>query len=196
MSWSSRSLARLGVITALLTAAATLSAQNALAAGSSPPPSGPIQALASRMNLVCIASTPSAIQYAERYGTCPPPPGGTVASTTIQPDSGDTVYGNCGWSSLNFTNQANGGWMTVWEKAYSYDGPITYVNWSVNWTNWDRDSGGNVNGAMFTFNAFWYHDQAAWTNTGYVSGYMNGWVVTALGAVCTFLTPSGWTTVT
>ncbi len=80
--------------------------------------------------------------------------------------------------------------MTVLEYAYSTLGPITYVNWTTYWTNWSRGSGGNVFGAAFQFSASWGKSQAAWTRTGFVTGYMTGWVITALGDVCGFLDPS------
>lgn len=155
----------------------------AIAASSATTPSGAVQV---PMQVICQATTPAEVQYAEEYGTCP----ASSAAAVQAPGPLDVVGGSCGWSSLYLTDQKNGGWATVWEAALSTDGPIVHVTWTVNWTNYSILGSGSVKGSGYQFSDTWNNTQAAYTKIGLVTAVMHGSVVTALGFVCDFNNPS------
>jgi len=181
-------LTKCAIIPALLGVGAwgQLAGEQVVAAASSPTPSTATTTVTAPLHLVCVATTPSAVTYAEQNGRCPG--GSGVSKGTATPYG--TVYGNCGASTLDLYDQFNGGWMDIYEAATSTQGPIVYANWSVGWYNWNDGRDGNKSGSMYTFSSNWWHWDSAWTTNGYVTGSMQGWVVTATGAVCNFLSPS------
>lgn len=170
---------RLGVLTtvAMGVAIATLTPREAVHAQSA----GSVKPTAVAMFLDCTHMSATARAYASAHSLC-------SGSRRATPDN--TVYGNCGWASLNLYGQSNH-WVTIYEDAYSTLGPIVYVNWGVSLYNWSRGVSNYRSGSQGQFSASFSHTDFAWMGgSGYVTASMAGGVTLWWGGSCSFNYPT------
>ena len=97
----------------------------------------------------------------------------------------NTVYGNCGQSSLYLNNLGNGN-AAFLEGAQSSLGYMTYVSWTVTWDNYNDNYKGSVSGSQVIFGDNWSHTDTRKVYSGDVYIKMtNLYVVLIWGGTCT-----------
>lgn len=105
----------------------------------------------------------------------------------------NTVVGDCGTSTLWVFNEGSGH-AGIYASANSTRGWIVQISWSIGWANVTRGNSGSFANTNYPFSSTWSTDRHPYTNTGYVQGWLNGTVNTALGVVCAIGGP--WDSVT
>ena len=124
------------------------------------------------MTIRCDLMSQRQLKLAEDYGLCSVQKGGVTPY--------NTVSGACGYSSL-YISDAGGGDARFLESAqvspYWFYGPILIGSRTVSWTNWSLGTSGSVGGTIPPSGALWSTYDYAFTDSGYVTTSMGGWVV-------------------
>lgn len=146
-----------------------------------------VTAVSAPLRLNCTTMTKEARAYATKHRLCPSGSGG------VQPD--DTVFGNCGSSTL-FVNQGYASGIARFDEAVgSTLGGITRVNYNLAWMNWSTTQGYSYNNGQWNWGTTWTNSDYFNTQLGYVTGSLGGYVVLVWGGTCDILNPGDGATI-
>ena len=131
--------------------------------------------------------------FAEARGLCGL---GHAKPGSVSTDASDTKYGDCGTSYLSITDYAVPGEAWIFVSLDSSLGPMSAVDWNVQWTNWTTGGGQSTGGTDFPNNTHWSRSMYPNTGAGYVTATLGGTVSLTAGGYCQILSPSAGETIT